>query len=435
MKAIKFWSVITVAVFFTTMIFTSCDESNDDPVIQEGTESEVVDGGASNNVTSQTFSTTTKNGNTVSGTELSYESWIRVMYRNSAKKAPTYAATRGSSDNDGKEFRVLLKDVFHNTDTTININDRYFDIGEYTTDTTYYVKGTRQDGYITITDSVMVYTINFKDFSFAYEMEYEVAVYDDGITRETLPYHKITNLKDNGLEMVPIESVHDESLAVFARRQINHSISVEFCGETYTLKGKIVLQVLFDTAFEPYVKKSQLINAYYYTDGGQVYSTLRLMRYWSDGQIITENVQVPINAYIRDQSTSFVFHGEQPENIELVSYKLSDARETGFPTSLLPYVDAGGEHRALYINYGFFDFEMEVFYDIPHYYDGYLQCDFPYPTFQNFRFSEQQLIQNQSGENESGKYVGYVLIRDVKADFDQLEFTAQFNIGLVFYDE
>ena len=66
---------------------------------------------------------------------------------------------------------------------------------------------------------------------------------------------------------------------------------------------------------------------------------------------------------------------------------------------------------------------------------NYLQYDFPVPTFQNFRFSEQQLIQNQSGENESGKYIGYRLIRNVKADFDKLECEAQFNIGLVFYDE
>lgn len=435
MKTIKFWSIITIAVFLTTMMFTSCEDPLDDPENQEVIESEVVDEGVSSNVTTQQLSGTTENGNTVSGTELSYESWIRVKTKTGPKKAPAYASTRAASGNDGDVVTVLLKDVFHNTDTTITLNDQYFDIGEYTTDISYYVKGTRQDGYVTITDSVMVYTLSFEDFSFAYELEYEVAVYDDGITKETMPYHKIKNLQDKGMEIVPIENIHDESLTVFARRQINHSITVEFCGETYTLKGKVILQTPFGTAFEPYVKKSDLLDARYYTEGGQVYSALRLRRYWSDGQTRTETITVPVNVSIDDEFKSLVFHGVHPESIELVSYELSDVHNTMSPMYLQPYVTCGGEYRTLNINYGFFEFGMEVFNDTPYYYDGYLQYDFPVPTFQNFRFSEQQLIQNQSGENESGKYVGYRLIRNVKADFDRLECEAQFNIGLVFYDE
>lgn len=434
MKTIKFWSIITVAVFLTTMMFTSCEDPLDDPENQEIIESEVVDEGVSSNVTTQQLSGTTENGNTVSGTELSYESWIRVKTKTGPKKAPAYASTRAASGNDGDVVTVLLKDVFHNTDTTITIGNMYFDIGEYTTDISYYVKGTRQDGYVTITDSVMVYTLSFEDFSFAYELEYEVAVYDDGITKETMPYHKIKNLQDKGMEIVPLESIHDESLTVFARRQINHSITVEFCGETYTLKGKVILQTPFGTAFEPYVKRSELIDAYYLTEGEQVYSALRLRRLWSDGQTRTETITVPVEAGIHDGDGSAIFEGQLPENIELVSYELSDVHETWPPAYFQPYVTWVREFRTLNINYGFCEFGMEVFNDTPYYYDGYLQYDFPVPTFQNFRFSDQEITLAQSGERDGRKYTSYWLTRHVKANFDRLELEPLIVIGLVVYE-
>lgn len=425
MKTIKFWPIITATVFLAAMMFTSCEDPLD-PANQEVIESKVIDTGLANKVTAQQLSGTTETGTSISGTELSYESWIKVQ----TKTAPKTRA----SGNDGDVITVLLKDVFHNTDTTITINNTYFDIGDYTTDISYRVKGTRQDGYITITDSVMVYTVNFEDFSFEYELEYEVAVYDDGISRQLMPYHKIQNLKDKGMEISKLESIHDESLTIFARRQIDHSISVDLNGETYTLKAKVILQTPFGYAGEPYVKKSELIAASYATLGDQVYSRLQIKRWWSDGQVKTEVVEVPVYAYIEDQMKSIIFHGQQPETVEIVSYELGDVYNA-IDMYIVPYVQTIRYYRMLNIVYNFFDFDMEVYSDASFYYDGYLQCDFPVPTFQNFRFSdEQELIQNQSGENENGKYVGYRLIRYVMADFDKLECKAQFNIGLVFYD-
>lgn len=407
------WSM--AMLLMTAMLSVSLSSCGDDEQ-PEIIESEVVDTGIAKDVTVKEIS----GESGTEGTELTYKSWIKVNSQTRASRSDVYT--------------VLLKDVFHNTDTTITIEDMYFDIGEYTTDISYYVKGTRQDGYVTITDSVMVYTLSFEDFSFAYELEYEVAVYDDGITKETMPYHKIKNLQDKGMEIVPLESIHDESLTVFARRQINHSITVEFCGETYTLKGKVILQTPFGTAFEPYVKRSELIDAYYLTEGGQVYSALRLRRLWSDGQTRTETITVPVEAGIDDGYGNATFEGQLPENIELVSYELSDVHETWPPVYFQPYVTWVREFRTLNINYGFCEFGMEVFNDTPYYYDGYLQYDFPVPTFQNFRFSDQEITLAQSGERDGRKCTSYWLTRYVKANFDKLELESPITIGLVVYE-
>ena len=342
MRTIKFGPIMTAAMLWTAMILTSCGDPLS-PDNQQVVESKVLDKGLSNKVNTKQLSGTDETGKQISGTDLSYESWIKVQ----TKTAPKTRA----GGNDGDVVTVLLKDVFHNTDSTITFNNKFFDIGDYTTDISYRVKGTRQDGYVTITDSVMVYTVSFEDFSFEYELEYEVAVYDDGISRALMPYHKIQNLKDKGMEIVPIESVHDESLTVFARRQINHSISVDLNGETYIIKGKVILQMPYGTADEPYVKKSELLSSSYYTSGDQVHSELRLKRWWSDGQVKTETLDIQLNAYIDDYIGNVSFEGQLPENIELLSSSLGDVYETLDPMYLMPYVTSEGYYRMFNISY------------------------------------------------------------------------------------
>ena len=232
MKTIKFWSIITVAVFLAAMMFTSCE----DPLEEEVIASEVIDEGVSSKVTTHQISGTTESGATISGTELSYESWIKV-------KTTTAPKTRASGDDD--VITVLLKDVFHNTDTTVLVNS--LDIPEeYTHEISHRVNGNRRDGYVIITDSVMIYTVNFDDFSFDYKLEYEVAVYDDGITKETMPYHKIKNIRDNGYKLenmeFSVEPNFQDIPSVYLRKKLSHSITVEFNGSDYTLNAKVILK-------------------------------------------------------------------------------------------------------------------------------------------------------------------------------------------------
>lgn len=426
MKTNKFGPIMTLAMLWTAMMFTSCGDPLS-PDNQEVVESKVLDKGLSNKVSTKQLSGTDETGKQISGTELSYESWIKVQ----TKTAPKTRA----GGNDGDVVTVLLKDVFHNTDTTITFNNKFFDIGDYTTDISYRIKGTRQDGYITITDSVMVYSVIYEDFTFEYELEYEVAVYNDGISREIMPYHKIQNLKDNGITIEKLECVHDESLTVFARRQINHSVSVELNGETYTLKGKVILQMPYGSAAEPYVKKSELLSSSYYTSGDQVHSELRLKRWWSDGSVKTETIDLPVYAYIDDHIGNVNFEGQLPDNIELLSSSLGEVNRIVGGSPGYPYTDGYEYYQIFNVSYNILDFGMECYHSGAYYYDGYTKCDFAVPEFKNFRFSEKTIEDGQSGVRDGRKYKSYWLVQYVKADFDKIEFEAPITIGLVVWED
>ena len=114
MRTIKSLSSIASALFLGTLLFTSCGDpwgiDNQDVV-----ESQVLDRGLGDKVTQKQLPN--------SDTELTYESWIKV-------KTKTVPKTRAGSD-DGTVFTVLLKDVFQNTDTTLVIDNYYFDLGDY----------------------------------------------------------------------------------------------------------------------------------------------------------------------------------------------------------------------------------------------------------------------------------------------------------------
>ena len=418
MRTIKSLSSIASALFLGTLLFTSCGDpwgiDNQDVV-----ESQVLDRGLGDKVTQKQLPN--------SDTELTYESWIKV-------KTKTVPKTRAGSD-DGTVFTVLLKDVFHNTDTTLVIDNYYFDLGDYTTDVSYRTQGTCRDGYTTVTDSVMVYTVSYNDFSFEYEIEYEVAVYDDGISRGTLPYHKIQNLRDNGVTIEKLESVHDQSLTVFARRQLNHSISVELDGETYTMKGKVILQTPFDSAIEPYVKKSELLSTSYFTVGEYVHSELRVKQWWSDGQVKTETIDTQLYASFDDFLRSITFDIVLPDNLEITSSYLGDVYELMQGVTLQKYVSSFIESRMFFVSYSFIDFGMKLERSIPRYYDGYTYREFATPEFKNFRFSEQTLEKGQSGVKDGRHWTNYWLTRYVKADFDKVVYESPINISLVLYDE
>ena len=434
MKTIKFWSIITVAVFLTTMMFTSCEDPIEEPENQEIIESEVIDEGVSNNVTTQSISGTTESGNTATGTELSYESWIKVKTKTGPKKAPAYASTRAASGDDGDVVTVLLKDVFHNTDTTIYRSSLEFS-NEYTTSVSYGVKGTRRDGYVTITDSVMVYTVSFEDFSFAYELEYEVAVYDDGVTKQTMPYHKITNLKDNGATIEALES-DDDGINAYARMGIKHSLSIDFCGETYTLKGNVIIRKWIADASEPYLLMSNLVGSSATTVGSAILSRISVWQKWSNGITTTKNLEAVLSADIITNSTPAVtFHG-YPNDIRAESSELSEVYERQRDdNSEMQFVHYEHCIQLWEMRYNYFTLSaqfkhFEAFYD-----DGITSCQFPCFEFTDISVTEPEITSGSTGTNENGHWTAYWFSQRIKAKFDKIEFSEPFAVELDVYDE
>ena len=278
MKTKKNWFVIMAAMIMSSIVFmTSCSE-DDEPALPEVIESEVLDEGLDSNVSSQP--NTAPDGTSI-GTKLSYKSWIMVK-----------GQTRAAFEN---KVEVTLNNAFNNTDTTIVVPD--FKLGDYTTEISYKKRSERREGFVTVSDSVLVYTVRFEQFSFDYELDHEVAFYNDGVTSQTMPYHQIGIIKDNGYKLEDLESADDGEKA-YACKLLTHSIGVEFNGKTYGLKAVVLLCRYLGSANEPYLLSSRLVSADYEAKDNLLQCTLTVRQVWSDGRAGDEVTVCNLAGYV-----------------------------------------------------------------------------------------------------------------------------------------
>lgn len=214
MKTNRFWYVMAAAVMFTGMVtLTSCEK--DEPVLPEVIESEVLDQGMDENVKVQSGT---------EGTSLSYESWILVK-----------GITRAEFEN---RVSVTLNNKLNHISGELDVND--FNEGEPVLEFSSKAGESRKDGFVTVTDSILVCTVRYPDFSFDYELVYQVGVYDDGVTRQVMPYYTYENITDKGSVFSAPEKVNDNGRE-YEKRTLTHELEVTFNGEVYTVKAELVL--------------------------------------------------------------------------------------------------------------------------------------------------------------------------------------------------
>ena len=242
MKKTFYLSGLFLGFVMCIMTLSSCGEDD----LPEVLESEIIDTGIDKDVSVKQVKM--KNGTV--GTKLTYKSWIKVN-----------SVTRATHSD---VVSVTLNDVFHNVDTICYVEPWGLSNG-YATDISYREKGTHKDGFVTTIDSAMVYTVTFDEFSFEYELEYQVAVYDDGVTKETMPYYKITNIRDNGYKVEDLDySIEknfrlDDITSVYLRKSLSHSITVELNGKDYKLDANVMLKRVLGT--HPCVVASELLDS------------------------------------------------------------------------------------------------------------------------------------------------------------------------------
>ena len=250
MKTKKNWFVIVAAMIMSSvMIFASCS-SDDDPMLPEVIESEVLDKGMDDTASSKP--SINPNGVTT-GTQFSYKSWIMVK-----------GQTRAAFEN---KVEVTLNNAFNNTDTLVKVYD--FIVEPPKVEVFNRKRSERKEGFVTVSDSVLVYSVQFAEFSFDYELDYEVAVYNDGVTKKVMPYHQIGAIKDKGYKLKQLDSAIDGEEA-YARQQLVHSISVEFNGKYYDLSATVLLYRHLGPADEPYILRSELVSKNVNITGGNL---------------------------------------------------------------------------------------------------------------------------------------------------------------------
>ena len=195
--------LVAAAVICGVVLMSSCEK---EPLLPEVIESEVYDNGSAEEVTVTSTS---------DGQSLSYESWMMVR-----------GVTKGAFDN---RVSVTLNASMPNVTEVRDV--AVWDFGTSRIVQTREAGESRTEGFVTVTDSVLVYTVITEEFEFSYRLHYEVGVYDDGVTRQVMPYHYFGNIRDNGGVTEAADSYVDGDYA-YARRIFRHSISVEFGGES-----------------------------------------------------------------------------------------------------------------------------------------------------------------------------------------------------------
>ena len=259
MKTTSLWFATAAAVVLTGMtMMTSC--SKDDYELPEVIESEVYDEGRAEEVKAKVGT---------EGTQLSYESWIMVR-----------GITRASFDN---KVSVTLNGKLKDVAAVCPVN--HWEIGDYQATLFREVFDQRTEGFVTVTDSVLVYKLTFDEFSFEYRLNYEVPVYDDHVTRQVMPYYYYSNLKDNGGRLEKADSYVDGDMA-YARRIYRHSISVDFGGQTYEVKAEVTLRRELGPAGEAYIVNSEVIDKSVEAkaEGDGFLSTIRVKSQMSTGE-------------------------------------------------------------------------------------------------------------------------------------------------------
>lgn len=415
MKKNMYWFMMAVAVIMSAMTFVSCEkELPFGPDNVEVIESEVLESGADETIEEAVVNSDSG----VSGTELSYKSWIRVK-----------GQTRADFD---REVSVTLNNTFLDVNTNIVVEK--LDVGEYTTDISYREKGSRQEGFVTITDSVMVYTLQYENFSFAYELEYEVAVYDDGYTRQVMPYHRIDNVTEKSYKTYLTESDDDGELA-YARRKIEHSILVEVNDKTYEVKANVFLRKHIGYASEPYIKWSELVDTKLDMFNGQVRSTVSVFQKWNRGAEETQDYTVFLTAGIDNVTYgSITAHGYN-NDLRVVSTSLADGENNFEPSGETPFVVYENVRKVWNIEYNYGSVSIDLGYSDAWFDDGVTRCKFPNYELTEITNLEPRIVTGDAGVDEIGNYQVYWVHQPVQAKFGGITAEGTVTFMLIAYDE
>ena len=413
MKTKSLWFATAAAVVLTGMtMMTSC--SKDDYELPEVIESEVYDEGEAGEVRAEVGT---------EGTQLSYESWIMVR-----------GITRASFDN---KVSVTLNNAFNNVDSVIEVGS--FNLGECRTELVYEAANSRRQDFVTVTDSLLMYKVTFDVFSFSYNLYHEIGIYDDGITRQTMPYHPIRNVRDNGYTLTDLDFVIEDNSEgqqiVYLRKRFDHSISLDFNGKTYNLTAKIELRLY--AGLHPAIVSSRLI-----TSGiRDVKNELWISTYtsWAEVEHRYSNGNIGRKTYIAEQMRGEIESSIQkykvlPDaNLKLVKAGFTDAvvRDTvGMPERMVVC-----EVRRQYeVEYNYFTLsypvsEYEAYYD-----DGLTRFEMPSLKYTDIR-EEHELRYVGKYEGDERDYLEYYFTQNVFASLGEAVHEASESFQVIVYTE
>ena len=412
MKTKSLWFVMAAAAVLTGMMMSSC--SKDDYELPEVIESEVYDEGEAGEVKAEVGT---------EGTKLSYESWIMVK-----------GITRASFDN---KVSVTLNNRFNHVEEVVEVGS--FELGECRTELVYELSDTRQQDFVTVSDSVLVYKVMFDNFSFGYDLYHEVAVYDDHVTRQTMPYHPIRNIRDNGYTVTDLDFVIEDSekggQVVYLRKQLDHSISLDFNGKTYTLTAKIEIRLY--AGAHPAIVSSQLVTSGIKDVKNELWTSTYTS--WAEVEHRYSDGSSGRKTYIVEQmrgeiETSIQKYKVLPDaDLKLSKSGFTDAvvRDTvGLPDRLV----VCKLKRQYEVEYNYFTLsypvsEYEAYYD-----DGVTRFEMPSLKYTDIR-EEHELRYIGEYQGDERDYLEYYFTQEINGAFGEAVHQASESFQVIVYTE
>ena len=404
--------LMALVIALTSIAFTSCGPDE----LPEVIASEVFGQGMEETITETPESEL--EGAEIAA-ELSYKSWILVK-----------GETRGSFE---EKVEVTLTNVFNNTETMVEVDD--FNLGEYTTSLSSKIRKTREEGFVDIVDTVLIYTVDFEDFSYDFEIEYEVATYDDGVTKQLMPYHRLGTIRDKGYNVEYLEwAIDDETGAefVYVYQLLTHTITVEFCGKTYDLVAQVKLRKYVGQ--HPCVVKSEPISSKITFVIDYIESEFVVRRTWSDGRVESEPAICYLGAYIDCENFEYKVIKNYKNDLAIVSSNFGDVVSEPRAT-VANFVTATRNYKDWCVNYNYFSIAINFVYDEAWYDDGILKCQMPGSCeFTEIVNAPTIMDCVHTGEDEEGKYAAYQFKQDVSAKYGELSLSGWGAMEVVAYE-
>ena len=226
-----------ILAIVVTIALVSCEKEKVKP--EPGNpaiiNSEVVDTGQAG--TDLAVSTVTSPEGDTLGTTLSYTSWIKVRTETKAASEKTVEVVLNDTLRTNKGYATSANDIDELLDA------EHHSTGYYRTQ----YSSERYDGNVTIVDSVMEYRVVLRDFDLNYMVVYQVATYDDGFSRQLMPYHRPEVVRSSEVTCELMDTIiePDEDTGYrhqFFRYKISHSLTVRIAGQDYTMPNYCIVK-------------------------------------------------------------------------------------------------------------------------------------------------------------------------------------------------
>jgi hypothetical protein len=411
MKTKKLWFVVVLGIMLP-FVFTSCqkeepiDDPNNPPAVDY---SDITDMGIGSVSAS----------NTADGSiALSYESWV-LAYQEYA-----------NGKKESNKISYLVRDTLCAASEDIEVWS--YDLLEYDTGSRTEELGWSKEGYITVYDSVLIYTVKYLGLSFDYMLYYKVPVYDDGVNKEVMPHHTIGKITCENNPDLRDGDPKEIDGAAYAVKYLRHSIKVQFGDKEYEVKAEIPLIRKIAEPGEKYIVKSELVNKEYSplsgTDEVGFSSTINVKQTWSDGTVTNQSKSVDLYYSAQNVVGDEISVNGQPEYLayEAITVEADEMDIYGSDELAKVWLHIDKVN----VKYNYFTLTIPFRRMTAQYDDVLLQED-----FMSFEYAEGQINITNTDiyfVERTGNSEYYQIHIDVEADVQGVKVVGSYDCSVVF---